>query len=63
MKAATTWLAEAHGKPAATQRIEAPAQVPPMTVEELEAELGELEGEYGQEARSDLRRLPEETGG
>ena len=65
LKAAVTWLAEAHGKPAATHRIETSAQPLPHTMEELEAELRQLEQEYGQEAvlAPAKGELPEESGG
>ena len=50
LKAAVTWLAEAHGKPAATHRIETPTRLLPETREAMETELAALEAQYGPKA-------------
>ena len=65
LKAAVTWLAEAHGKPAATRRIETPAQTTPAHDGGVGGQASQLERKYGREALTAERRdeLPEGSGG
>ena len=52
-----------YGKSKQRHEVETPTQLLPQTTEAMEAELRQLEGEYGQEAAPTTAELPEEGGG